>query len=91
MLVYGVLHYRPDPQAACSEIARTEGVYLGSENNETIFRAGFDLLQRSHLARGGGECGLDLEEQPPEMVRSEKRGAYSANKCLSASAPQLIT
>jgi len=48
-LVYGVLHHLPDPSAACKEIVRVlkaGGVYFGSENNRTIFRRIFDLLQR---------------------------------------------
>jgi ubiquinone/menaquinone biosynthesis C-methylase UbiE len=49
VLVYGVLHHVPDPRVACAEIARVlkpGGTYLGSENNHTVFRALFDLLQR---------------------------------------------
>lgn len=49
VLVYGVLHHVPDPSSTCQEIARVlkpGGMYLGSENNRTIFRAAFDLLQR---------------------------------------------
>ena len=49
VLVYGVLHHVPDPRQACGEIARVlrpGGLYLGSENNHTIFRGFFDLLQR---------------------------------------------
>ena len=48
-LVYGVLHHLPDPGAACREIVRvlkSGGTYFGSENNRTIFRSVFDLLQR---------------------------------------------
>jgi len=49
VLIYGVLHHVPDPRATCLEVARIlkpGGIYFGSENNETIFRAIFDLLQR---------------------------------------------
>ena len=49
VLLYGVLHHLPDPGATCREIARVlkpGGVYFGGENNRTVFRAGFDLLQR---------------------------------------------
>jgi SAM-dependent methyltransferase/uncharacterized protein YbaR (Trm112 family) len=48
-LVYGVLHHLPDPAVACREIARvlkSGGTYFGSENNRTVFRKIFDLLQR---------------------------------------------
>lgn len=48
-LVYGVVHHLPDPAKACQEVARVlkrDGVYFGSENNRTIFRALFDLLQK---------------------------------------------
>jgi len=49
VLVYGVLHHLPDPRVACKEIARvlkSGGVYFGSENNRTVLRVIFDLLQR---------------------------------------------
>ena len=49
VLVYGVVHHLPDPAKACQEVARVlkhQGVYFGSENNRTIFRAFFDLLQK---------------------------------------------
>jgi len=48
VLVYGVLHHLPDPRAACQEIVRvlkSRGTYFGSENNRTIFRKIFDLIQ----------------------------------------------
>lgn len=48
-LVYGVLHHLPNPHVACLEIARVlkpHGIYFGSENNQTVFRKVFDLLQR---------------------------------------------
>lgn len=48
---YGVLHHFPDPAATCREIVRTlkpGGVFFSSENNETIFRKLFDLLQKIH-------------------------------------------
>jgi SAM-dependent methyltransferase len=52
-LVYGVLHHLPDPQPACHEIARilkSRGIYFGSENNRTVFRKIFDVLQKISAA-----------------------------------------
>jgi ubiquinone/menaquinone biosynthesis C-methylase UbiE len=49
VLIYGVLHHLPDPGRTCAEVARVlkpGGVYLGSENNQTVFRGIFELLQR---------------------------------------------
>lgn len=49
VLVYGVLHHLPQPEQACREVARVlkpGGWYFGSENNPSIFRGLFDLLQR---------------------------------------------
>lgn len=49
VLVYGVLHHVPDPRRACHEIARvlrSGGLYMGSENNETMLRIAFDALQK---------------------------------------------
>lgn len=49
VLVYGVLHHLADPAGACAEIARVlkpGGIYFGLENNTTILRPLFDLLQR---------------------------------------------
>lgn len=49
VLVYGVLHHLADPAAACGEISRVlkpQGSYFGQENNRTVFRSVFDLLQR---------------------------------------------
>jgi len=48
---YGVLHHFPDPRETCREIVRTlkpGGVFFSSENNETVFRKLFDLLQKIH-------------------------------------------
>jgi ubiquinone/menaquinone biosynthesis C-methylase UbiE/uncharacterized protein YbaR (Trm112 family) len=49
VLIYGVLHHLPAPDQTCQEVVRVlkdDGVYLGSENNRTIFRAMFDWLQK---------------------------------------------
>ena len=49
ILVYGVLHHLPDPIVTCREIARLlcpGGSYWGCENNKTLFRGAFDLMQR---------------------------------------------
>jgi ubiquinone/menaquinone biosynthesis C-methylase UbiE/uncharacterized protein YbaR (Trm112 family) len=49
VLVYGVLHHLENPAHACGEIARVlkpGGTYFGLENNTTILRPLFDLLQR---------------------------------------------
>jgi SAM-dependent methyltransferase/uncharacterized protein YbaR (Trm112 family) len=48
VLAYGVLHHMPDPAHICREIGRVireGGVFFGSENNRTIFRAIFEMLQ----------------------------------------------
>jgi ubiquinone/menaquinone biosynthesis C-methylase UbiE/uncharacterized protein YbaR (Trm112 family) len=49
VLIYGVLHHLPDPGRTCKEVGRilkNGGVYFGSENNVTVFRKLFDLLQK---------------------------------------------
>jgi len=49
VLVYGVLHHLNDPAYACAEISRVlkpGGTYFGLENNVTVLRPLFDLLQR---------------------------------------------
>lgn len=44
----GVLHHLPMPGITCAEIARvltSHGIYFGTENNTSVFRSVFDLLQ----------------------------------------------
>jgi ubiquinone/menaquinone biosynthesis C-methylase UbiE/uncharacterized protein YbaR (Trm112 family) len=67
VLIYGVLHHLPDPRAACLELARVlkaGGTYFGSENNHTIFRAVFDLMQKMKP--------LWYEEAGPEALISKR-------------------
>ena len=48
-LTYGVLHHVPDPSHLCHEIGRLlrpGGTFFASENNRSVLRAGFELLQR---------------------------------------------
>jgi ubiquinone/menaquinone biosynthesis C-methylase UbiE/uncharacterized protein YbaR (Trm112 family) len=59
VLIYGVLHHLPNPQKTCQEIARIlvpGGEYFGSENNTSIFRKIFDLIQR-HFPIWSEEAG----------------------------------
>ncbi len=68
VLVYGVLHHLPDPDTACKEVARVlklRGRYFGSENNRTIFRAIFELLQKVNP--------LWHEQAGPEALLSRDR------------------
>lgn len=49
VLLYGVLHHLADPALACREIYRVlkkQGLYLGLENNGTIFRIVFEFMQK---------------------------------------------
>jgi ubiquinone/menaquinone biosynthesis C-methylase UbiE/uncharacterized protein YbaR (Trm112 family) len=49
VLVYGVLHHLADPGGTCREIGRVlkpAGVYFGQENNDSAFRALFELAQK---------------------------------------------
>ncbi|KAF0109273.1 MAG: type 11 methyltransferase [Anaerolineaceae bacterium] len=65
VLIYGVLHHLPDPKRTCREVARvlkTGGVYFGSENNQSVFRKIFDLLQKIRP--------LWFEEAGPEALIS---------------------
>lgn len=48
-VTYGALHHFPNPARTSREIQRivkVGGVYLGSENNKSAFRAVFDLLMK---------------------------------------------
>jgi ubiquinone/menaquinone biosynthesis C-methylase UbiE/uncharacterized protein YbaR (Trm112 family) len=68
VLIYGVLHHLPDPEETCHEVARVlknGGIYFGSENNLSIFRKIFDLLQKI--------SPLWHEEAGPEALISKKR------------------
>lgn len=67
VLLYGVLHHLPDPGRACREIYRVlkkHGIYFGLENNKTIFRFVFDLLQKL--------SPLWYEEAGPVALMSQK-------------------
>lgn len=49
VLTYGVLHHLPEPRQICSEISRIlkpGGTFFCSENNRTILRSAFELLQK---------------------------------------------
>lgn len=68
VLVYGVLHHLADPGGTCREIGRVlkpVGVYFGQENNDTVFRAAFDLAQKL--------WPIWHEEAGPEAIISAKR------------------
>jgi ubiquinone/menaquinone biosynthesis C-methylase UbiE/uncharacterized protein YbaR (Trm112 family) len=68
VLVYGVLHHLADPAVACREISRVlkaGGSYIGQENNQTVFRSVFDLLQKLRPQWH--------EEAGPEAIISSER------------------
>lgn len=68
VLIYGVLHHMPDPGVICKHVGRVlkpGGLYLGHENNQTIFRPIFELLQKINL--------LWHEEAGPEALISQSR------------------
>jgi len=68
VLIYGVLHHVPDPEKTCHEVARVlkqGGLYFGSENNVSVFRKIFDLLQKIYP--------LWHEEAGPEALISQQR------------------
>jgi ubiquinone/menaquinone biosynthesis C-methylase UbiE/uncharacterized protein YbaR (Trm112 family) len=68
VLVYGVLHHLPDPEQTCHEVSRVlkhGGSYFGSENNVSLFRGIFDLLQKLNP--------IWHEEAGPEAIISKKR------------------
>ncbi len=49
VMTYGVLHHLPNPEKSCKEFQRIlapGGVYLGSENNDSLLRPVFDLLMK---------------------------------------------
>jgi ubiquinone/menaquinone biosynthesis C-methylase UbiE len=49
VLIYGVLHHLPDPAQTCrqlAEVLKPGGTYLGSENNQTVFRWIFRLVMK---------------------------------------------
>lgn len=68
ILIYGVLHHLPDPGFTCGQIAqilKPNGIYFGSENNQTVFRSIFDLLMKVKP--------LWYEEAGTEPLISEKQ------------------
>jgi len=68
VLIYGVLHHLPEVGKVCGEIARVlkpGGIYLGQENNHSVFRGIFDFLQRIHP--------LWQDDGGPEAIISQKR------------------
>lgn len=67
ILIYGVLHHLPDPKKTCREVGRVlkpGGIYFGSENNVTVFRKLFDILQAIFP--------IWSEEAGPEALISKK-------------------
>ena len=70
VLVYGVLHHLADPGGTCREIGRVlkpAGVYFGQENNDSAFRAVFELTQKL--------WPIWHEEAGPEAIISSDRVA----------------
>ncbi len=102
VLVYGVLYHLPKPGDTCQQIAcvlKPGGVYFGSENNQTIFRTIFDLLQhlRPLWYEEAGEHPLiseaDLREwlQPAGLKVSVCTSVFLPPHLLNLFSPKFAT
>ena len=85
VMTYGVLHHLPNPDKSCREFHRvlsTDGVYLGSENNDSLLRPIFDLLMRLlplWWEKAGAEPLISLRQLVwwNECEKSDIRTRYS--------------
>jgi ubiquinone/menaquinone biosynthesis C-methylase UbiE/uncharacterized protein YbaR (Trm112 family) len=76
VLVYGVLHHLLNPASICREITRIlqpHGRYYGLENNTSLFRGMFELLQRLNPLWGN-----DPGEE--ELISHETLARWFANQ-----------
>lgn len=49
VVIYGVLHHLPSPGNICRDVPRIlkpDGIYFGSENNQSMFRGLFDMMMK---------------------------------------------